>query len=129
MVQHDITHGIHDSQHSDADGSVSLAERENQQRFDYIENLMNQARKGRVIERTERVEIKRPEAPDQAAWREQAFEALETWRNKRSWAAVYIRCGSCFRDFSSWMESNEIDQDSPEWVEAAKKIILEKNWI
>jgi hypothetical protein len=139
MVQHYFTHGIHDSQYSDADGGVSLAERENQQRFDYIENLMNQARKGRVIERTERVEIKNPEAPDLTLWRAKAIVDLYEWMkasddyNKtiQIWAAIYIQCGTCARGFSAWYEECEVgpEDDLPGWLEAAQKIVTEKHWI
>jgi hypothetical protein len=137
MVQHYFTHGVHDSQHSDADGGVSLAERENQQRFDYIEKLMNQARKGRVIERTERVEIKRPEAPDLTWWRNQGIRHLQEWMEDSDnydktieiWEVVYVQCGSCLKSWREWRVENPIGDDLPGWLELAKAIVTEKRWI
>jgi hypothetical protein len=110
-----------------------------EQVFDYINALMEQARKGRVIERTTRVEFKRPEAPDLTLWRAKAIVDLHEWMQKSKdyrktvdlWAAVYIKCGTCYRGFLAWYEEFDPgpEDDLPGWLEAAKRIVTEKRWI
>lgn len=84
---------------------------------------MERARSGRAIEHTKTVKF---EAPDQSEWREQALEALKNWQNKRSWAAVYLRCGKCYREFIEWMEANPISEG---WTERAIETIEKNRWI
>jgi hypothetical protein len=97
--------------------------------YDYIDRLMQQARKGRVVEHTTRVKFERPELPNQSEWRQQALEALVEWRNKQSWAAVYLNCGRCYRGFIEWLEANPAVEPLDEWLSKAKSIIAEKRWI
>jgi hypothetical protein len=107
--------------------------------FDYIEGLMNQARKGRVVERNTRVKFKQPEATDLTLWRAKAIVDLHEWMKTSKdyrktvdlWAAVYIRCGTCYRGFLAWYDECEVgpEEDLEAWLESATKIVTEKRWI
>jgi hypothetical protein len=109
----------------------------NQQRFDYIDLLMNQARKGRVIERTQRIKFEKPDAPDLTLWRAKAIVDLYEWMKSSKdysqtadlWSAVYIQCGACLRGWQDWCADNPIGDDLPGWIESATRIVTEKRWI
>ena len=108
-----------------------IAEIKNQSTFDYISSLMEKARKGRVVERTTRVHIKRP---DVLEWKEKAFSELKEWLAESKdhaktvdlWAAVYIRCGACYRGFQGWLKENPISEG---WTERAIETIEKNRWI
>ena len=114
-----------------------VAEIKNQSTFDHIEGLMEKARKGRVIERTTRVQIKRPEAPDMTLWRNQGIRHLQEWMVESSdydktieiWEVCYVQCGSCLKSWREWRSENPIGDDLPGWLESATKIVTEKRWI
>lgn len=116
---------------------MDQAEIENQQRFDYIESLMAQARKGRVIEHTTRVKLEKPETPDLTWWRNQGIRHLQEWMQESSnydktieiWEVCYVQCGSCLRSWREWKAENPIGDDLPGWLEAAKNVVLKKRWI
>jgi hypothetical protein len=113
-----------------------IVEIKNQSTFHYIEGLMNQARKGRVVERTTRVQIKRS---DPLEWKQKAFIELKEWLAESKdhaktidlWAAVYVRCGRCARGFRAWYESCEIgpEDDLESWIKAAIETIEKNRWI
>jgi len=102
-----------------------------EQVFDYINGLMDQARKGRVIERTTRVQIKRL---DPSEWKRKAFNELKEWLAESKdhtktidlWAAVYIRCGSCARGFQDWVKDNPYSEG---WTERAIETIEKNRWV
>jgi len=112
---------------ANADGGV------NQATFDYIDSLMQRARKGRVIERASVVKF---EAPDRPYWRAQALADLREWILASSqpsvtietWAAVYIRCGRCLTEWRQWCEANPIT-DLAAWIDAASEVVAAKRWI
>ena len=97
--------------------------------YDYIEKLMQQARKGRVVEHTTRIKFERPETPDDKAWRFNVIAALSTFENKATWADVYIRCGRCKREWDAWLAKNPVTEPLDEWIAKAKSVVLEKRWI
>ena len=97
-----------------------------QQTFDYIDALMQRARKGRVIERTTRVEFV---PPDAAEWRERALGELPAYQDKRLWAEVYIRCGRCKREWDAWLAENLVTEPLSDWTAKAAAVVTEKRWI
>jgi hypothetical protein len=112
---------------ANADGGV------NQQTFDYIDSLMQRARKGRVIERNSVIKFEAPDRPD---WRAQALADLREWMlasnqpsvTAETWAAVYIRCGRCLTEWRAWCEANPIT-DLATWIDAASEVVAAKRWI
>lgn len=90
-------------------------------------------------EQAEARQLARASYPGESAWRDKAIVDLYEWMQASNnysktiqiWAAVYIRCGTCARGFAAWCEECEIgpEDDLPAWLEAAKKIVLEKRWI
>lgn len=90
----------------------------------------------RVIEKTTQIKF---EPPDDTLWRAKAIVDLYEWmqasddysKTIKTWAAVYIKCGTCARGFSAWYENYEVgpEDDLPGWLEAAKNVVLKNRWI
>jgi hypothetical protein len=104
--------------------------------FDYINDLMNQARKGRVVERSVKVEFRHPvvsqkrtEAID--VLKEEMLSSDRHLETIKAWANKYITCKRCARGFIKWYEECEIgpEDDLDRWIEEVNNVIKSKNWI
>ncbi len=73
------------------------------------------------------------------AWREKAITQLREWlavskdhrKTIETWAAVYIKCGTCARGFAAWYEDFDPgpEDDLEAWIEAAIEVITRNRWI
>jgi hypothetical protein len=67
-------------------------------------------------------------------WKAKAFTELRQWLTESKdhsktidlWAAVYIRCGACFRGFQEWVKANPYSEG---WTERAIETIEKNRWI
>lgn len=94
--------------------------------FDYIDALMQRARKGRVVERSSAVRFEPPSTQD---WLERALRDLQVYQDKQAWAEVYIRCGKCKRGWDAWLAENPVSEPLEEWIAKATSVVTEKRWI
>ncbi len=90
----------------------------------------------RLIVKETKVRFERPEASDTEQWRTKALADLRNWMLASSqpavtietWAAVYIRCGRCVKEWRQWCEDNPIG-DLASWIDAASEVVAAKRWI
>jgi hypothetical protein len=69
-------------------------------------------------------------------WKTKALTDLRDWMLASSqptvtietWAAVYIRCGRCVKEWRQWCEDNPIG-DLAAWIDAASEVVAAKRWI
>jgi hypothetical protein len=67
-------------------------------------------------------------------WKADGIQKLREWMDKskdysktiETWAAVYIRCGACYRGFQEWVKENPIAEG---WTERAIETIEKNRWI